>query len=228
MEIKEASQLEKAKLEDTVIELLYSRYKDLVLHGGTSIWRCYSGNRFSRDLDFYMKVSGKTERMLRYRELQEFFKEHGFPTKEKGYNKATDTMHIVVETNAKMKIDVNFNYRKGIPVEYRKIDDSRIIVLSLSPLELLKEKIAAYKDKLESQERFKQTEIQDLYDMYYLTSIIEKPDRESIKELNIMVKRIELKPPPNASSLGHLMLAGLPPTTKLMLESIKVWLNAKG
>ena len=86
MEIKEASQLEKAKLEDTVIELLYSRHKDLVLHGGTSIWRCYSGNRFSRDLDFYMKVSSKAERMLRYGELPEFFKEHSFSIKEKGYN----------------------------------------------------------------------------------------------------------------------------------------------
>ena len=127
-----------------------------------------------------------------------------------------------------MKIDINFNYRKGLPAEYRKIDDSRIIVLSLSPLELLKEKIVAYKDKLDSQEKFKQTEIQDLYDMYYLTSIIEKSDAESIKELGSLVNRIEEKPPPNASSLGHLMLAGLPPTTKMMLERIKVWLNAKG
>ena len=25
----------------------------MVLHGGTATWRCYSGKRFSEDLDFY-------------------------------------------------------------------------------------------------------------------------------------------------------------------------------
>ena len=27
----------------------------IVLHGGTAIWRCYAGNRFSDDLDLYVK-----------------------------------------------------------------------------------------------------------------------------------------------------------------------------
>ncbi len=225
MEIKDPAQLEKAKLEDVITELLYRKYNDIVFHGGTSIWRCYSGNRFSRDLDFYLKATDNKERMLHYAELADFLKESGFRIKEKGYDNSTETMHILVESNAKMKIDINFNYKTGLPTEYRKADDSKIIVLSLSPLELLKEKIIAYNDKLGSANKFKQTEVQDLYDMYYLVSLINKADKKTVKELSLLVERIEKTPPPNMSSLGHLILAGLPPSFELMIESLRKWLH---
>ena len=44
--INDSVMREKAKLEDVLIELLYSEYKSLTFHGGTAIWRCYGGNRF--------------------------------------------------------------------------------------------------------------------------------------------------------------------------------------
>ena len=113
MDIRDQAQMEKAKLEDVLVELLYSRYNGLVFHGGTSIWRCHGGNRFSRDIDFYLDAKTNEEKMRHYKELSDFLKDSGFLMKEKGYEKATDTMHFLVESNTKMKIDINFKYKKG-------------------------------------------------------------------------------------------------------------------
>jgi Domain of unknown function (DUF1814). len=120
MEIRNQVQLEKAKLEDALVELLYSRYVGLVFHGGTSIWRCYGGNRFSRDLDFYLEAKTSEAKMRYYKEFSEFLKESGFIMKEKGYENATDTMHFLVESNTKMKININFKYKNGTIAEYTK------------------------------------------------------------------------------------------------------------
>jgi predicted nucleotidyltransferase component of viral defense system len=221
MNIRNVDKLEKAKLEDVLIELLYTKYRDLVFHGGTAIWRCYSGNRFSRDIDFYIDIS-KTERKSYYREIADFLKESGFSIKEKGYNNVTDTMHFLVESNSKMKIDINFKYKKGIPAEYTKVDDSKVIVISLTPKELLNEKIETYNDKLHS---VRGPEVQDLYDIYYLTSLIKERDTDTVKKLSQLIKNIEKNPPSNMRSLDELILAGLPPTFELMIEKLKGWLN---
>jgi predicted nucleotidyltransferase component of viral defense system len=221
MNIRNVDKLEKAKLEDVLIELLYTKYRDLVFHGGTAIWRCYSGNRFSRDIDFYIDIS-KTERKSYYREIADFLKESGFSIKEKGYNNVTDTMHFLVESNSKMKIGINFEYKKGIPAEYTKVDDSKVIVISLTPKELLNEKIETYNDKLHS---VRGPEVQDLYDIYYLTSLIKERDTDTVKKLSQLIKNIEKNPPSNMRSLDELILAGLPPTFELMIEKLKGWLN---
>lgn len=36
------------------METLYRIFPGGALHGGTAIWRCYSGNRFSEDVDAYV------------------------------------------------------------------------------------------------------------------------------------------------------------------------------
>lgn len=225
MEIREEYQLEKAKLEDALMELLYSKYSSLVFHGGTSIWRCYGGIRFSRDLDFYLNAASSNEKMQYYRELSKFFKEFGFQLKEKGYESSTDTMHFLVESNTKMKMDFNFKYKKGTQADYTRVDDTQIVVLSLKPSELLDEKIAAYTDKLSSTRKFTRPEAQDLYDIYYLISLVKKGDSKIVQNLKSLLNKIGGNPPPNMSSLGHLILAGLPPTFEKMIDRIKKWLD---
>ena len=225
MKIRDISQLEKARLEDVIVELLYSKYNSLVFHGGTSIWRCFGGNRFSRDLDFYLNAKTPNEKMQYYKGLSKFLKDSGFVVKEKGYENSTDTMHFLVESNVKMKIDINFRYKNGTQAEYTKIDDSKIIVLTLNPAELLGEKIAAYNDKLTSTGGLKHSEAHDLYDIYYLVSLIKKSNKRTVKDLRSLIGRIEENPPQDIRSLGHLILAGLPPSFELMTERIKKWLD---
>ncbi len=44
-----------AELQDEVIDIIYDRFEpDAVLYGGTAVWRCYGGNRFSEDIDICM------------------------------------------------------------------------------------------------------------------------------------------------------------------------------
>ena len=61
-QLKNRQQVETAFLQDEIIRLVYLITDDMVLHGGTAIWRCYSGKRFSVDLNFYSSTfSGLTK-----------------------------------------------------------------------------------------------------------------------------------------------------------------------
>ncbi len=226
MELRDPTQVDKAKLEDTLMEVLYGKYTNLVFHGGTAIWRCYSGNRFSRDLDFYMEAKTSAEKTQEYRAFPRFLQDNGFTVKEKGYSKSNDAMHFIVElAGTKMKIDINFKYKKGIHADYSKIDGSKIVVLSLSPAELLDEKIIAYSDKFNNEGGFKHPEAHDLYDMWYLVSLIKKADPKTAKKMRELIAKIKNKPPPDISSLDHMIITGLPPSFELMIKRLKEWVN---
>lgn len=214
---------EKAKFEDVLTELLYSKYKTLVFHGGTAIWRCYNGNRFSRDIDLYYNARGVSAKEC-YKEFTDFFEGKKFTIKSKSYNNNTKTMQFLVEAVIKMKVDINLNYRFGIPEEYSRVDGSKIIVLALTPLKLLNEKINAYKDKISNFNAFRQPEVQDLYDIYYLTTII-KRDAKTADRLTNLLQSINGNPPPNIRSLQSLILFGIAPTFEFMMKSIRAWIK---
>src|SRR3989344_1281632 len=57
--LKKASHKEIAKAQDLIIEEIYKLFDKAVLHGGTVIWRCYHGNRFSEDIDMYISKDTK-------------------------------------------------------------------------------------------------------------------------------------------------------------------------
>ena len=65
--IKRKYQREIGFAQDLVIENLYRFFPKAVLHGGTFIWRCFNGNRFSEDI--YIFLPRKNERKIR-----EFFR----------------------------------------------------------------------------------------------------------------------------------------------------------
>ena len=43
-----------AVAQDILVKEIYKHFNSAVFHGGTAIWRCYNGVRFSEDLDFYL------------------------------------------------------------------------------------------------------------------------------------------------------------------------------
>ena len=48
-----------AELQYEVIDIIYNRVEpDATLYGGTAIWRCYGGNRFSEDIHIYLSNRG--------------------------------------------------------------------------------------------------------------------------------------------------------------------------
>ena len=54
--LEDGMQIEMAKLQDDCVGAIWSLVPSAVLHGGTAIWRCYGGNRFSDDLDIYLRT----------------------------------------------------------------------------------------------------------------------------------------------------------------------------
>jgi predicted nucleotidyltransferase component of viral defense system len=43
-----------ALAQDIIVTQAYDSFPGCVLHGGTAIWRCYGGGRFSEDVDAYL------------------------------------------------------------------------------------------------------------------------------------------------------------------------------
>jgi predicted nucleotidyltransferase component of viral defense system len=59
LRIKKESHRKIAQAQDLIIEEVYKKFDRAVLHGGTAIWRCFNGKRFSEDLDFYFPKDEK-------------------------------------------------------------------------------------------------------------------------------------------------------------------------
>ena len=224
MELQDADKKAKALLEDVLVDLLYSKYKDLVFHGGTAIWRCYGGNRFSRDLDFYFNAKSKSPGECN-KELSDFFKSREFSLKKRSYNRDTKTMQFLVQARGKMKVDINLGYKSGSPADYTRADGSKSTVLALTPIEILNEKIDAYSDKLSNQGAIKQPEAHDLYDIFYLTGIIKEKDDPTALRLGELLERIGVNQPPDIRGLGNLIISGVAPSFEFMIESIKLWMK---
>ncbi|MEK6826160.1 MAG: nucleotidyl transferase AbiEii/AbiGii toxin family protein, partial [Nanoarchaeota archaeon] len=54
LKLKKRVQRDLAYAQDILIGELYRFFPDAIIHGGTAIWRCYNGNRFSEDIDVYI------------------------------------------------------------------------------------------------------------------------------------------------------------------------------
>ena len=59
LKLKKQMQKNLALAQDVIVKELFLVFEDAVLHGGTAIWRCYSGDRFSEDVDAYIPKDEK-------------------------------------------------------------------------------------------------------------------------------------------------------------------------
>ncbi len=139
-----------AMLQDTAIDIVDKAIKNYVLHGGAAIWRCYGGDRFSYDLDFYFDEKAVCQKIAdqanAYRLRVECVDKKKIYARIYGYN-----THVGIQANRKKA--------KGITGNFVKYNNSVINVLVLSPTDIFLEKISAYNGRTESK---------DLYDLYLL------------------------------------------------------------
>ena len=205
--LKRHAQAEMALFQDVVVGLLYQTDNKIVLHGGTAVWRCFHGNRFSDDVDAY--VSTKTD-LNRLRDGISL----AAAGREVKVEKVKDTGNLLFMGlslgNAYMKVELNHT-REHLPVaprEYERADGTRMEVLTLPPEELVLEKIMAYSDR-----RF----IRDLYDIYVLSDQVDK--KKVRKEVLGFIDGI--RPPVNEDELANLIYVGVAPAFKGMVESIR-------
>jgi len=209
--LKKRSHKELALLQDIVIDIVYEIFPKAVLHGGTAIWRCYQGTRFSEDIDIYLDKYdvnniGHFKEKLKNRKLE-----------LKKFKITDNVIYAKIAMNKIiMRLEVSFlkfNHNKIILKKYETIDGNYISIFTLSAEELIKEKVKAYLSR-----KF----VRDIYDIYVLLNYVEKR-----KEIISSLKELLLKftKPIDENILSSLIFYGSCPTAKQIIREIKKWVK---
>ena len=176
----------------------------MVLHGGTAIWRCYSGKRFSEDLDFYSST---------FPGLTKQFEKIGL-SQGLSITKMKDAGNVIFSTisngRARVKLEINHSRKiDGSLTTYELADGTEIEILSLTPDQFIEEKIAEYTDR-----RF----VRYLYDICHLTKSykIMISTRMHLKQFLHTIQR-----PVDEPILRSIVYIGLAPTFDRMFDGIR-------
>ena len=207
LKLKKGEHKEIAKAQDIVITEIYNIFNNAVLHGGTAIWRCYHGNRFSEDIDMYLQKNKKRINMF-FKNLEK----KGFTIKKKKITEKSIYSTIVLGKTY-IRFEAIFKRAKGILREYENADGTFTMVYVLSPEDLIKEKISAYLS------RFK---VRDLYDIFFLLGQV-KERKKVIKDITYLLNRFKM--PIDDKELKVLIINGIIPTTQQMKEYIERWIK---
>ena len=196
--------VETALLQDEVMEMVYAIADKPVLHGGTSIWRCYSGNRFSEDLDFYFPVAEGFEGRLR-----EAAAARGLNVIK--YKKTQNTIFAkITDGNVEVRLEVGLRRPKEYSIRpYEKADGSMLDIYALSPEALEIEKISAYESRML---------VRDIYDIYHLRNMI-GDDAHVRKKMESFL--VNVRKPSDERTLRTIVYAGPVPTFQQMIDALK-------
>jgi len=206
LKLKKARHKEIARLQDMIVEALYIVFEKAVLHGGTAIWRCYQGNRFSEDIDVY--IPKNTDKI---NELFNEFEKQGFLIKKRKVSQ--NSIFSELEFNrVNVRFEAIFKEYHGVLKEYETSDANLTTVYTLTPEELVKEKSNTY---------LKRLKVRDLYDVFFLLRHV-KDKAEVTASIKNLVS--QYKPPVDEKELQAIIITGLVPSPKEMLEYIRRWL----
>ena len=196
-----------AYAQDLVVKEVCSVFDKAVLHGGTAIWRCYNGKRFSEDLDFYLpKNKEKIEILF------ENLKKAGFEIKKKKVSDNSVYSELELDRTS-VRLEATFQKISGVLCDYEMSDGNIISIYSLSPELFLIEKSNTY---------LKRFKVRDLWDVFFLLKFIRNP--EKIKEIENLIKKY--KKPIDEGDLKILLLEGIVPSADEMINYIaRKWEN---
>jgi predicted nucleotidyltransferase component of viral defense system len=202
--LKDARQVALARLQDYLVEALVEVEPNIVIHGGTAIWRCYGGNRFSEDVDIYTNN-------IQIKKLHNYLT---WALSKRGvrmdYPIGTVGTIIISDGFVHTKLEAMVPPRrlKSEQKEYERINGSKFFISTLSIGNFIREKASTYQ---------KRRYIRDLYDLYHLVSI-EKPDLGTRKILIEFLNSIEA--PIDEGKLKDLVYTGVAPSFKTMIDYI--------
>ena len=202
--LKRKAQKDLAELQDEVMEVVYEVFENAVMHGGTAIWRCYSGKRFSEDIDLYVKYTGDFKE-----QLEKSLKKRGLNLIK--FRQTANTVFSEISNDiTSMKLEITNERKRGILAIYEKANGDTLDVLALEPQDLLLEKLTAYLDR---------RKVRDIYDVYFLSRLV--TDLKVKREAGRLLKKIER--PTDEDDLKAIIYEGKVPTFNEMLESINLW-----
>jgi len=205
LRINKKSQKDIAYAQDILVEQLYNFFPNAVIHGGTAIWRCYNGNRFSEDVDVY--ISKDNESIKRFLSSLE---NKGFKIIKKRI-KGNSIYSEFIFNGAILRFEATFQTKKSIFKRYETSESSFNNVFTLTSEDLAVEKIDTY---------LKRRKIRDLYDIYFLLHYI--GNFSKIKNhLEKLIKNFES--PVDEKNLATIIISGSVPSYKQLLLEIKKW-----
>src|SRR3989344_760741 len=153
LKLKKESHKQIAKAQDIIVETLYETFNNATMHGGTAIWRCYQGNRFSEDIDVYL--SRKLDKInIFFSSLEK----KGFKLEKKKISNNSIYSKLYLDRTS-TRFEALFRNVKSVLKEYETGEGNYITVYTLSPEDFLLEKINTY---------LKRRKIRDLYDIFFL------------------------------------------------------------
>ncbi|MCR4327792.1 MAG: nucleotidyl transferase AbiEii/AbiGii toxin family protein [Nanoarchaeota archaeon] len=191
-----------AYAQDLILEEVYKKIGNAVLHGGTAIWRCYSGRRFSEDLDFYFPRNEK-----KIREIFSSLESKGFKIKKLKIS-SRSVYSLLEYERTPVRLEATFQKIKFVLCDYEFSNGNFSSIYSLTPDQFLSEKCNTY---------LKRFKIRDLWDIFFLLNKIE--DLKKIKEIEKLIKKY--KKPIDEEALKLILLEGVVPSSDLMFDYIK-------
>ncbi|MBS3128489.1 nucleotidyl transferase AbiEii/AbiGii toxin family protein [Candidatus Woesearchaeota archaeon] len=203
LRLKKASHKEIAKAQDMIIQTLYEVFDHAVFHGGTCIWRCYQGKRFSEDIDVYLpKENTKIDVLF------EHLKKKGFMLEKKKMGEKSLYSRLLFNRTS-LRLEAVFKNVSGTLQDYETIEGNFITVYALTAEELIIEKVSAYQNR---------RKIRDLYDVFFLLRYVH--DFEKIKK-SLYELLYTFQNPVDEKDLKILILEGIAPETTKMIEYIR-------
>ncbi len=191
-----------ALAQDLIVREVYSVFNKAVLHGGTAIWRCYSGKRFSEDLDFYLpKDKEKIEKLF------ENLNKIGFEIKKKKVSENSIYSELELDRTS-VRLEATFQNIQGVLCDYEMANGNFISIYSLTSEAFLAEKINTY---------LKRFKVRDLWDISFLLKSVK--NLKSVKELETLIKNY--KKPVDEDNLKAIILEGIVPTAQEMFTYIQ-------
>ncbi len=198
---KRASHKTLSYAQDLIVQRMYDFFPNAVLHGGTAIWRCYQGARFSEDIDVYLETLEGANGFF------DALAKQGFTITKKRIK--DNSIYSAMEFNREtVRFEAVFKkIDNRILKEYETSEGLFISVYTLSAEDLVKEKVAAY---------LKRKKIRDLYDIYFLLRYIKD-------KVELDFDKLAQVKPIDEEHLKVLIMSGPIPSVQDMLNYIKKW-----
>lgn len=198
-----------ALAQDLIVKEIYNYFDRAVIHGGTAIWRCYSGERFSEDIDLYIPVKFKKSENIRgfIKSLEsKGFSVIKFREKQNSIYSKLKFDNVVVSFEAVFR-----NINNHILKSFELSEGNFMNVYTFSPEYLIKEKTDAYLSR---------QKVRDLYDIFYLLNFVTNQ-----KDVRNYLERLlkEFKDPVDIQDLKAIIIMGVVPTVEKMVEAMKRW-----
>lgn len=205
--LKKRAHRDVAYAQDLLVAQAYDSFPDCVLHGGTAIWRCYAGGRFSEDVDAYLPA---------YSEAAESAFRKGTAAKgmkELKFRRTASTVFAKFELGG---AEVSFeaalrNAPARVVVPYETLGGGRMLVAALPPESLAVEKARAY---------LARGKVRDLYDLFFLLARV-GPGPEVTDAVGDLINGY--RPPADEAQLKTTILTGVVPSAQEMIEGIRRW-----